>query len=394
MANFFTDNDDLRFYVEQRHRLGAAGARHRDGLPQPRRPQERRRGARRSTRRRSRWSAASSPTRSRRTPPQLDREGVRLEGGEAVFPPRLAGIFEQIKRARAARPVRAARARRHERAAAALLPGRPRCSRAPTSRSWRTTAFTAAWPWRCCCSRVREGTTKIDPRHGRDRRDALRRLHRGDRARRGLGLHGHHRARRRQRHGAAARRAASRTPTATGSSPGRRSSSPRATASTTSSSRAPRRSRTPTIRSRGLGGPVDVPGADLRGRARRQRKRIVEHRAHRGEARPPRVGDGAARLRARAGDARRQARRGLQVHADAHEQRAPRRRLRVHRAAARRRMRAGGGLRGRAQVDGQDDRPARDDRRLPRRDAHRHRRRCARWRCTARSTRSWRRRSC
>ena len=29
---------------------------------------------------------------------ELDREGVRHEGGEAVFPPRLAGIFEQIKR--------------------------------------------------------------------------------------------------------------------------------------------------------------------------------------------------------------------------------------------------------------------------------------------------------
>jgi alkylation response protein AidB-like acyl-CoA dehydrogenase len=28
---------------------------------------------------------------------ELDREGVRHEGGEAVFPPRLAGIFEQVK---------------------------------------------------------------------------------------------------------------------------------------------------------------------------------------------------------------------------------------------------------------------------------------------------------
>src|SRR6185312_7938409 len=54
----------------------------------------------------------------------------------------------------------------------------------------------------------------------------------------------------------------------------------------------------------------------------------------------------------------------------AHEQRAPRRRLRVPRAAGGGGAH-GGGLRGRAQVDGQVDRSARDDRRLPRRDAHR-----------------------
>ena len=182
---------------------------------------------------------------------QIDREGVPLEDGEAVFPPRLAGIFEQIKAARAARALPAARARRPERAAARstsspremigarrrLGDGAPRLPRRHGDGDAALLASTRARP-RSTATRARS-SRRASPTYI----DEIV-------ARRRLGLHGHHRARRRQRHGARCAPAASRTTTATGSSPGRRSSSPRATASTTSSSRAPRTAKdAPTIRS-------------------------------------------------------------------------------------------------------------------------------------------------
>ena len=119
-------------------------------------------------------------------------------------------------------------------------------------------------------------------------------------------------------------RAASRTPTATGSSPGRRSSSPRATASTTSSSRAPsrRRRQRPERSAERPDGPVDVPRADLRGRAERAPHAIVglgrieEKLGHHASVTAQLDFDRAPAMLVGERGA------GLRVHAAAHEQRA------------------------------------------------------------------------
>ncbi len=117
--------------------------------------------------------------------------------------------------------------------------------------------------------------------------------------------------------------------------------------------------------------PLDVPGEGVRGSARRHAPPLRHAGARRGEARAPRVRDRGALLRSRPGRAHRQAGRGLQVHAGAHEQRARRRGVREHRPR-RGRLPPGPSLRGGAALDGQAHRPARDDRRLPRRDADGH----------------------
>ena len=120
----------------------------------------------------------------------------------------------------------------------------------------------------------------------------------------------------------------------------------------------------------GLGGLSMFLVQGLRRPARRHAQAPRHARARRGEARPPRLGDRGALVRPRPGRAHRQARRGLQVHARAHEQRPRGRRVREHRPRARRPT-AGPGLRRGAALDGQGHRPPRDDRRLPRRDADR-----------------------
>jgi alkylation response protein AidB-like acyl-CoA dehydrogenase len=77
--------------------------------------------------------------------------------------------------------------------------------------------------------------------------------------------------------------------------------------------------------------PVAVPGPGLRGPAGRHAQAPGHPRPPRGEARPRGLGDRRDHLRAHARAAHRQARRGLQAHAPAHEQRPHRRRLRVDR---------------------------------------------------------------
>ena len=263
--------------------------------------QERRRGGRVLQGDARAWSAASWPTRSRRTPRSSTAKASRFEGGEAVFPARLAGHLRRRSRQLGLHGlcvprelggmnapvilyflrVGAVRPRRR------LGHGAPRLPRRHGDGDAALLACARARP-----RSIRDQGTILETRFA----DYIEEIVRGE----AWGCMditepdaGCDMAR-------AARRAASRTPTATGSSPGRRSSSPRATASTTSSSRAPRRSKDPNDPLSGPGRAVDVPRADLRGRAgRAQAHRHA--RAHRGEARPPRLGDGAARLRARAG---------------------------------------------------------------------------------------------
>ncbi len=309
MANFYTDNDDLRWYLERGIdweplvRTTEADFRNPGG---PKSVDEALAFYRETLEMVGGFVADEIAPHAA----ELDRDGVRFEGGEALFPPRLAGIFEQIKRARAARAVRAARARRPERAGAALLPRRRDDRRAPTSSVMAHHGFHGGMAMAMLLFCVREGTTEIDPRPGHaSSRPAsptyIDEIARGE----AWGCMditepdaGSDMAR------AAHPRRAGRA-TATGSSPGRRSSSPRATASTTSSSRAPSRSRIPDDPLRRPGRPVDVPGArptrtcpTARASASSRLERVEEKLGHHG------VGDRGARLRARAGAAGRQAR--------------------------------------------------------------------------------------
>ena len=120
MANFFTDNDDLRWYIERGIdweplvRTTEADFRNPDG---PKSVAEALAFYQETLEMVGGFVADEIAPHAA----ELDREGVRHEGGEAVFPPRLAGHLRPDQAARPARPVRAARARRHERAGDALL---------------------------------------------------------------------------------------------------------------------------------------------------------------------------------------------------------------------------------------------------------------------------------
>jgi alkylation response protein AidB-like acyl-CoA dehydrogenase len=96
MANFFDDNDDLRWYVdkgidwEPLVRTTEADFRNPGG---PKSVDEAVDLYRSMLDLVGGFAAAEIAPHAA----ELDREGVRFEGGEAVFPPRLAGIFDQIK---------------------------------------------------------------------------------------------------------------------------------------------------------------------------------------------------------------------------------------------------------------------------------------------------------
>jgi alkylation response protein AidB-like acyl-CoA dehydrogenase len=96
MANFYTDNDDLRWYIErgidwdELVRCTEADFRNPGG---PKSVDEALAFYKETLEMVGGFVADEIAPHA----PQLDREGVRLENGEAVFPPRLASIFEQVK---------------------------------------------------------------------------------------------------------------------------------------------------------------------------------------------------------------------------------------------------------------------------------------------------------
>jgi len=96
MANFFADNDDLRYYVEKGIdwtslvRVSEADFRNPGG---PKSVDEALSFYKETLEMVGGFVSDEIAPHAA----QLDREGVRLEGGEAIFPPRLAGIFEQVK---------------------------------------------------------------------------------------------------------------------------------------------------------------------------------------------------------------------------------------------------------------------------------------------------------
>ena len=160
---------------------------------------------------------------------------------------------------------------------------------------------------------MHEGTTELDPATGRDRDDALRE---GDRRDRRAATPG------------AAWTSPSPTPAATWPRCARRGEQDAdgnwfvtgQKIFITSGhgkyhfvDRAHREGRRPERPFAGLGGLSMFLVPRLRGRPDGSAQRLVTHRSHRGEARAPRLGDRGADLRARAGAARRQARRGLQA---------------------------------------------------------------------------------
>ncbi|HEY1587392.1 MAG TPA: acyl-CoA dehydrogenase family protein [Polyangia bacterium] len=96
MANFFTDNDDLRWYIERGIdweplvRTTEADFRNPDG---PKSVAEALVFYKETLEMVGGFVADEIAPHAA----ELDRQGVRHEGGEAVFPPRLAGIFDQVK---------------------------------------------------------------------------------------------------------------------------------------------------------------------------------------------------------------------------------------------------------------------------------------------------------
>jgi 3-(methylthio)propanoyl-CoA dehydrogenase len=96
MANYFTDNDDLRYYVdkgidwESLVRVTESDFRNPGG---PKSVDEALSFYKETLEMVGGFVADEIAPHAA----EIDREAVRFEGGEAVFPPRLAGIFEQIK---------------------------------------------------------------------------------------------------------------------------------------------------------------------------------------------------------------------------------------------------------------------------------------------------------
>ncbi|MCU1281359.1 MAG: Butyryl-CoA dehydrogenase [bacterium] len=96
MANFFQDNDDLRWYIERGIdweplvRTTEADFRNPGG---PQSVDEALAFYKETLEMVGGFVADEIAPHAA----ELDRQGVRHEGGEAVFPPRLAGIFEQVK---------------------------------------------------------------------------------------------------------------------------------------------------------------------------------------------------------------------------------------------------------------------------------------------------------
>lgn len=96
MANFYSDNDDLRYYVErgidwsELVRVAEADFRNPGG---PRTVDEAVAFYKDTLEMVGGFVADEVAPHAA----ELDRAGVKLDGGEAVFPPRLAGIFDQVK---------------------------------------------------------------------------------------------------------------------------------------------------------------------------------------------------------------------------------------------------------------------------------------------------------
>ena len=371
MANFYTDNEDLRWYIERGIDWEPLVRTTEADFRTPARSQERRRGARVLPRDPRDGRRASSPRRSRRTPRNWIAKACATKAARRSSPPRHAGIFEQIKALGLHRLVvpRELGGMNAPVLLYFLLLGDARARRRLAS--WRTTRFTAAWRWRCSSARMREGTTKVDPEKAAIASTRFARGDRRDCARRGVGLHGHHRARRRQRHGRAAhaRRAGRRRPLVRDRPEdlhhlGARQVSLRHRAHRDA------QAKRPDDPFAGLGGSRcsscktydDLP--DGRASASSRLERVEEKLGHHGSVTAALSFERApAQLIGKRGE-------GFKYMLLLMNNARARRRLREHRARARRPTGMAAGYAASA-VDGQDDRQARDDRRLPRRDAYR-----------------------
>ena len=135
MANFYKDNDDLRFYLERGIdwaplvELTERGFRTPDG---PKSVAEAVAFYREIAEMVGEFVGRGDRAARRR---RSIARALALEDGEAVLPPAAErASSSRIARARPARAVPAARARRHERARCSSTSSPPSCSPAPTSR--------------------------------------------------------------------------------------------------------------------------------------------------------------------------------------------------------------------------------------------------------------------